>query len=102
MNNPEFDPLTANSASSYFGLSYAYFLVLPRSLLQSMPPEWQDKFFNLCEEMLKEFPSYPHENYHVSARGEYGRLKDIPFENVAYRRLPSSVVEEWRQPEKVE
>ena len=37
----------------YFGLSYANYLVLPRSVLQSMPTEWQEKFVNLLEEIPK-------------------------------------------------
>lgn len=36
---------------TYFGLSYAHYLVLPRSVLQSMPEEWQHKFVELLEEL---------------------------------------------------
>lgn len=35
----------------YFGLSYANYLVVPRSILQSMPDEWQGKCATLLEEM---------------------------------------------------
>lgn len=34
----------------WFGLSYANFAVLPRTLLQSMPEEWQRKFVALMDE----------------------------------------------------
>ena len=33
----------------YFGLSYANYLVLPRSVLQSMPIKWQEDFVKLLE-----------------------------------------------------
>ena len=36
---------------SFFGLSYAHYLVLPRSVLQSMPAKWQKKFVKLLNEI---------------------------------------------------
>lgn len=42
----------------YFGLSRASWLVLPRVALQSMPLEWQEKFFALVREM-EETIEYP-------------------------------------------
>ena len=35
----------------FFGLTYAAYLVLPRSIMQSMPDEWQNKFVDLLEEL---------------------------------------------------
>lgn len=35
----------------WFGLSYANYLVLQRSLLQSMPEEWQRRFVELMNEL---------------------------------------------------
>lgn len=34
----------------WFGLSYAAYLVLPRSVMQSMPVEWQRQMVALLEE----------------------------------------------------
>lgn len=34
----------------FFGLTYASYLVVPRSVLQSMPPEWQEKLVSLLKE----------------------------------------------------
>lgn len=34
----------------YFELTYANYLVIPRSILQSMPDDWQYKFIKLVEE----------------------------------------------------
>lgn len=42
----------------FFGLSYANYLVLHRTLLQSMPDEWQERFCALLEELGEAF-------YHV-------------------------------------
>lgn len=38
-----------------FGLSYAQYLVLPRSALQSMSPSWQARFLNVLAELDHEF-----------------------------------------------
>ena len=35
----------------YFELTYANFLVLPRTVMMDMPTEWQDKFVALLEEL---------------------------------------------------
>lgn len=36
---------------NWFGLTYANYLVLPRSILQSMDAEWQKKMVDLLNEM---------------------------------------------------
>ncbi len=36
---------------NWFGLSYANYLVLPRSILQSMSDEWQKKMVDLLDEL---------------------------------------------------
>lgn len=38
---------------NWFELSYSNYLVVPRTFLQSMPDEWQEKFVALLEEMNK-------------------------------------------------
>jgi hypothetical protein len=47
----------------WFGLTYANYLVVPRSVLQSMPDEWQARFVGCLREMDEAFghldwPSY--------------------------------------------
>lgn len=42
----------------WFSLSYASWLVLPRIALQSMPEEWQNRFFGMVAE-LNEKIIYP-------------------------------------------
>lgn len=36
---------------TYFGLSYAQYLAIPRSVLQSMPLEWQYQFVELLKQL---------------------------------------------------
>lgn len=39
----------------WFGLTYSSYLVLHRSLLQSMPDEWQERFVAMLEEFDEAF-----------------------------------------------
>lgn len=36
---------------AWFNLTYAQYLTIPRSVLQSMPDEWQDRFVQCLEEL---------------------------------------------------
>ncbi len=40
---------------TYFGLSYSNYLVLHRTLLQSMPESWQHKFVSLLDDLGQAF-----------------------------------------------
>lgn len=52
----------------HFSLSYANYLVVPRTLLQSMPDEWQARFVALLDEMDDAFRHVPQaEAYEVTA-----------------------------------
>lgn len=44
-----------DAVHNYFGLSYSNYLVLHRSLLQSMPCEWQARFVKCLEELNEAF-----------------------------------------------
>jgi len=55
----------------WFGLTYANYLVLPRTLLQSMPDVWQVKFVHLLREMDEAFEHVPQADaYKVGAAVE--------------------------------
>jgi len=63
---------------NYFGLSYANYLVLPRSVLQSMPEDWQERF--VC--LLGQIPEVIAEDF--EPEGGYDvRAKDSSFEFIA-------------------
>lgn len=67
----------------FFGLSYAQFLVLSRTALQSMPLEWQKRFVTCLLELEREIPDMDPDwpwQYHVTVRNietkKFGSLKD--------------------------
>lgn len=56
----------------HFSLSYANYLVLPRTLLQSMPDVWQARFVAMLDELREAFRHVPQaEAYKVEAAKEY-------------------------------
>lgn len=60
----------------WFGLSYASFFVMPRTVLQSMPVAWQAKFVALMKETHERFPGWEPpwpQGWTVHLRGEGGR-----------------------------
>lgn len=64
---------------TWFGLSYANYTVLPRTLLQSMPEEWQHRFTALMDELDTAFAHVPQARaYKVTAAEvhEAGELTD--------------------------
>lgn len=77
----------------WFSLTYANYLVMPRSVLQSMPQEWQAKFCEMLDEAHKTFPDLDWPGYRCSAvdssTGKY--IKDpIPHYNRGRTRLVAS------------
>ncbi|WP_372011432.1 hypothetical protein NBRC13296_12805 [Paenibacillus chitinolyticus] len=71
---------------SYFGLSYANYLVLPRTVLQSMPMEWQIKFVELLEEVddtnwRTELMPKNWMDFLVKVRDKNGRFISDPLDN---------------------
>lgn len=56
----------------WFGLSYANYSVLPRTLLQSMPDEWQSRFVACMRELQDAFRHVPQaEVYEAHAATEH-------------------------------
>jgi hypothetical protein len=43
--------MSADGIHEYFGLTYANYLVLNRTLLQSMPGDWQERFVAMLQEL---------------------------------------------------
>lgn len=79
---------------AWFELSYATYLVLPRSVLQSMPKEWQIKFVELLDQLeetnwRERLPDASF--YRVEMRDDTGKVKD-PFIN--YNRGRRNVFKE--------
>jgi hypothetical protein len=74
----------------HFGLSYSNYLVLPRSVLQSMPEKWQHRFVDLlgdieaaCERHGISF----HDKYRVLALDEHGKFTKDPLADYGRGRV---------------
>jgi len=73
----------------WFNLTYANYLTLPRSVLQSMPREWQAKFVDLLEEMRERYGGLDWPDYHVKAKRDGKFIQDpIPSYDRGRTRLP--------------
>ncbi|MDR3560522.1 MAG: hypothetical protein P4N59_03635 [Negativicutes bacterium] len=71
----------------WFGLTYASYLVIPRSLLQGMPEDWQEKFVALLDECGEVYDqSQIKDQYTVNLR-EGNRYIADPYRN--YRHPPA-------------
>ena len=65
---------------AWFGLTYASYLVVPRSVLQEMPVEWQEKLVALMEELQDSVDQEKvDDNYTVSLRRPDGRFAKDPL-----------------------
>lgn len=80
---PGVPALDSQAIHSMFGLSYSAYQVLPRVVLQSMPPAWQRRFVELLAEIEREFPEIECGPYDV--RLEDGA--DDPYRVYRHRRL---------------
>lgn len=80
--------------SGWFELTYASYLVLPRSLMDAMPPEWQHQFTTLLESMRAEFPNVENDDYMVKLRGEGKRFIVDPL--AAYRHPDQDAIDRVR------
>lgn len=78
----------------WFGLTYASYLVWPRSLMQDMPEDWQHRFVKLAEELEEAYPGAD-STYAVVVREGDGRFaRDLLSE---YRRPDPIALEQARQ-----
>lgn len=77
----------------FFGLTYASYLTVPRSVLQSMPAVWQHKFSLLMDELTDLYGGYDMD-YRVNAVDSRGKFKSDPLRNYerGRRRVPPK---EW-------
>lgn len=70
----------ANDIHHWFELTYAQYLTIPRSVLQSMSESWQAKFVALLEELDETIDWRPSEGrYWVELRDAKGRFVSDPL-----------------------
>lgn len=88
----------SHALQTWFGLSYASFLVLPRVLMQEMPVGWQDRMAGLLREMDEEFPNRPRIPTTVRAMDDSARrLIPIPQWAINYRHPDKEQIDQMRK-----
>lgn len=78
------DLYSPNDIHTWFNLSYANYLTIPRSVLQSMPDEWQRRFVKCLEELNETIDWRQAGTYWVRLKDENGRF--VPDEFLDYQR----------------
>lgn len=79
MEDPMSTDIEPEAVHAWFSLSYASYLVVNRSLLQSMPDDWQNRFVALMDELWDYFPDIREPRYTVHARAADGRFIRDPI-----------------------
>jgi len=77
--NCEFIECEDEPVHNWFQLSYSSYLVLPRSVLQSMPVEWQRDFIDLIRKVQRTLEVDGMPNYRVRATDSNGKFVYDPF-----------------------
>lgn len=73
---------TSDPIHEWFELTYAQYLTIPRSVLQSMPAEWQGRFVECLRQLDSEIDWRPREGrYWVELRDGKGRFVSDPFKD---------------------
>lgn len=88
---PEFEYFAANNDEPihlWFELSYAHYLTIPRSVLQSMPTDWQKRFVQCLEELDELMDWRPKQGrYNVQLRNGNLYTKDPLMDYERGRRI---------------
>lgn len=86
----KFDGRRDNRVHEWFALTYSNYLILPRSLMQAMPIEWQERLTACLKEMRSAVePLQPiNDNYCVQLRNERGRFIEDPYSEYRHSRVP--------------
>ncbi|MFE1784091.1 hypothetical protein ACFW9F_16270 [Streptomyces sp. NPDC059506] len=69
--------IRTDAIHTYFGLSYANYLVRPRTLLQSMPDQWQTRFVALLNELDTAFQHLPQAEAYDVTPGKWCAVRDM-------------------------
>ena len=70
----------------WFGLTYAQYLVLNRTMLQSMPIAWQAQFVNMLRSLAENFDPKLFPGYRVQPVDKQGRFMKDPLPH--YKHAP--------------
>ncbi len=82
--------------STWFGLSYASWLTMPRVLMEAMPQEWQERLAALCEEWDETWNTdqYGGTRVMLTKHGQYVKMDD---RLINYRRPDVAWVKSLRR-----
>lgn len=80
---------------TWFSLSYASWLTIPRVLMESMPKEWQDKMAALLFEYDEAFPNMPDYRTYVSLKRD-GKFVKPPRYLIDYRHPDRVAIDDMR------
>jgi hypothetical protein len=86
----------SRNVHGWFELTYAQYLTIPRSVLQSMPEEWQTRFVALLDELDDTIDWRPGEGrYWVQLKDAQGRYVHDPLQDYerGRRRVPHTTRE---------
>jgi hypothetical protein len=90
--------MTNDRLHTWFGLSYASFLTLPRVLMQEMPNEWQEKMAELLEQYEETFDTSEIgiHGVKVMAVDKNNKFTKMPEDILNYRRPNSHFIDGLR------
>jgi hypothetical protein len=71
MTMPTPERPTREAIHEHFGLSYAEYLVIPRTLLQSMPDDWQERFVGMLDDLEAAFAHVEQAPHYRVEAGEW-------------------------------
>jgi hypothetical protein len=78
--------MESDKLNLWFGLSYANYLTIPRSIMTIMSEEWQNKMADLLEELDESLDWRPQDGcYWVHLKDDHGKFKHDDFND--YRHL---------------
>lgn len=81
---------------AWFGLTYAQYATIPRSILEAMPHEWQERFVACMEQLDETFDWRPSEGrYWCRLKDANGRFVEDPLQE--YRRPDYAHIESIRR-----
>ncbi|MFJ5951395.1 hypothetical protein [Streptomyces noursei] len=82
---------------TYFGLSYANYLVRPRTLLQSMPAQWQTRFVALLNELDAAFQHLPQAEAYQVTPGKWRPVRDMTEDEMDSMKIRQSTLADGTQ-----
>ena len=99
MNNESSPNVGNERLSTWFGLSYASWLTIPRVLMESMPDRWQLEMAKLLEEYEDTFQNWPEDlpTPHVIGRNSKGKFCRMPKYLIQYRHPIESAIENLKK-----